>query len=167
MGARSKHHPGGETTRRHGQRNSGGQSGGECTAAPLRSRNSRVQISSGNPFGPQSQWSSLLWEREYLQDEIVRGEKYLRQLHRDLGAGSTLLEAWTYTQTAVSAAPYTAVSTPPEIADTLERSLQDWLDRLQKRLRAVSKDIEVVPTHRALAPQRFEEPVFTLLRAAG
>ena len=46
-----------------------------------------------NPFGPQSQWSSLLCERELLQDEILRGQKYLLQLHRDVATGCAMLQA--------------------------------------------------------------------------
>ena len=163
MGARSKQHPRGQVARSHRRC----KAGGERTPLPIESGYSSLRTSRGNPFGPQSQWSSLLWEREYLQDEIVRGEKYLRQLHRDIEAGCLFWETWNPNEPTPSGLPYTVAATSIGITDTLERSLQDWLERLQKRLEAVSKDIEVMPTHRALAPQSLEESVFTLLRAAG
>src|SRR5262245_19576406 len=92
MGARTKHHPvqGNKLEPRQCLR-AGPWAGNKQPYAPASSGgpdNSAVD----NPFGPQSQWSSLLCEREYLQDEILRGERYLHQIRGEVASGWTLME---------------------------------------------------------------------------
>jgi hypothetical protein len=120
-----------------------------------------------NPFGPQSQWSSLLCERELLQDEILRGQKYLTQLHRDVAAGCALLQAWADCEAELAETPEVEAATPISVGSTLEDSLRSWIGRLEERLQTVMRDIDVLPSQKLLESQDPEEFVFTLLRAAG
>lgn len=169
MGARKKDHPECGVGNRGRRRRGAGQSAGQ---RPTRQRNSKdlTELSEQeNPFGPQSHWSSLLCEREYLQDEIIRGEKYLRQLHREAGTVCALMESWTGNRIATAHASTGLALTEAVqgLEGNLERSLKDWLDRLQQRLEAVTRGIDVVPIELSTCQPASEESVFTLLRGVG
>jgi hypothetical protein len=161
MSANVLNHMDAHTNRHHGRRSRRGQPPAtERVVWDLR-------VFQSNPFGPQSQWSSLLCERELLQDEIVRGQKYLLQLRGEGGPGSVPWQVFVGYGVELREGPPPTTPGPSSVADNLELSLRDWIQRLEERLEAVTHSIETAPGPSVLRAQRAEEPVFTLLRAAG
>jgi hypothetical protein len=126
-----------------------------------------VTLFEGNPFGPQSHWSSLLGQREYLQRELARGRRSLEQLRKDLAECGAIVEAWP------TAAPARGRTTQWNRArsvvanDGMEHFLASWLEQLEKRLGAVTRDLEAFQTEQGTSPLVPEESMFELLRAAG
>jgi hypothetical protein len=117
-------------------------------------------------FGPRTEWSALLDQREHLQKEIHHGRKYLQRLRKDLGDWSALAEAQTAQQTsggAVSAPEFTGSAV---MDGNMEQFLLGWLDRLEARLGSVVRDLEAFAPQKSVEPSDHEESILSLLRAA-
>ena len=120
---------------------------------------------SSNLFGPQSQWSSLLAQREHLVREIQRGKRYLEQLRKDVASWGMLFETSPKPAGHIGEDWRVDVDFSPFGADAMEQFLLRWLERLEERHGQVSRLIDTIPAKNRTV--EVEDPMFQLLRAAG
>jgi hypothetical protein len=120
-----------------------------------------------NLFGPQSRWSSLLRQREHLQNEIARGKRHLDQLRKDLSECDALVQAWPSTEKASGRNGPLERRQPTAASESIEQFLSGWLIHLDEQLDAVVAEIQAVEQETAVEPIFPEESMFALLRAAG
>ncbi len=118
-------------------------------------------------FGPQSQWSLLLVQREHLQNEIHRGRKCLEQLRTDLAECGALVEGWPAFERATCRPARYVGARSIGANDSMETFLTGWLDWLEDRLGAVNRGIDAFEIQTKAEPVDPEESLFALLRAAG
>ena len=105
-----------------------------------------------NPFGPQSPWSSLLGQREHLEHEIKRGRKYLEQLRKDLTECGAFVQAWPGDDQKGGNGWMPSLAQQASANDAMEQFLVGWLERLEERLHAVTKEIAELETHGGMEP---------------
>ena len=124
-----------------------------------------VGIIETNLFGPQSRWSLLLGQREHLENEILRGQKYMARLQKDLADWETLMGNWrgrtTWTRNGRPVRKQRA-----HASDSMVQFLTTWLDHLHVQLNAVTSEIQALE-RRTSEPALPEESMLALLRAAG
>jgi hypothetical protein len=89
----------------------------------------------GKPFGTQSQSSILLAQREFLQQEILRGAQLLEQWRRQLSGDNQAAPRNAATESRRRRQGLTARQAP--IGADMGRQLEWWVDRLEKALAAV------------------------------
>ncbi len=118
-------------------------------------------------FGPQSQWSSLLGQRELLQTEITRGKRYLDQLRKDLAACGALVQTWPCPTGTARRNGRLVRRRRAAVNDSMEQFLSGWLVQLQERLLTVTQEIEALERNNVVEPFFPEESMYALLRAAG
>ena len=118
-------------------------------------------------FGPQSQWSSLLGQREHLQDEIAHGTKYLGQLRKDLTECGAPVRAWPRTTQPSRRHARLDRTGASALSGNIEQFLSAWLEQLQERLTAVNREIAALESKNETEPVFPEESMLALLRAAG
>jgi hypothetical protein len=123
-----------------------------------------VSTFEANLFGPQTRWSSLLGQREHLQNEIHRGAIYLARLQKDVADCTALVETWTVPRKNSSRNGHTPVLT---LKNSMVRSLSLWLDHLQEQLDAVTRELQAMEKSNGADLCPPEESMFALLRAAG
>jgi hypothetical protein len=126
-----------------------------------------VSIFEASPFGPQTRWSSLLGQREHLQNEIARGRRHLEQLRKDLAECDALVRTWPTADKAASRNGRNEHRRQSAINDSIEQFLSGWLVHLEEQLAAVVAEIQAVEQQNAAEPIFPEESMFELLRAAG
>jgi hypothetical protein len=122
-----------------------------------------VSTFEANLFGPQTRWSSLLGQREHLENEIHRGQKYLARLQKDLADCDALVQAWPAPARSSARNGRGAMAAK----NGMVRSLLTWLNHLQERLGAVNREIEAQERENGAEACLPEESMFALLRAAG
>ncbi len=120
-----------------------------------------------SPFGPQSQWSWLLDQREHLQNEINHGRKYLEQLQKDLIDCGALPEREAVGDGGLGASVRAARNGTNSLEGSMVEFLSGWLARLEERLGAVTRDIEGFPKYNNTESIGPEQSVLELLRAVG
>ena len=128
-------------------------------AAAFGKQNKAAMIRAGElrPFGPQSRWSVLLGEREFLREEIDRGRLCLERLQRDVvECRAPLCSQWAPDKPQASATD-----------DTMVAFLSGWLLELEDRFGVVIQEIDAVTKQGGTEPKHLEESMFALLRAAG
>jgi hypothetical protein len=123
-------------------------------------------MSEAPPFGPQTQWSYLVSQRELLQDEIDRGRRCLEHLRKDLRDCTTVFGSWPGSSVFKT---WTATAKPGKTPakNDMEDSLDGWLQFLEQRLGFVTEEIDALIAESATAHRDTEESMFALLRAAG
>jgi hypothetical protein len=114
----------------------------------------------GDPFGPQSRLSSLLVHREHLREEIDSQKRCVERLKKDMAECSAIAK-WDPAETSLLIGPHFSVDA------TVDQFLLPWLEQLEERFAAVTKDIEALTVQGRLLAQRADESVFELLRGAG
>jgi hypothetical protein len=126
-----------------------------------------VTLLQGNLFGPQSQWSSLLNQREHLQIEITRGRKHLERLRKDLAECGALVHSLPAREEIPQRHSQVARARSLTGMDSMEDMLSAWLHQLEQMLEAVNRDIEGFEMKNRTEPLDPEGSLFALLRAAG
>jgi hypothetical protein len=126
-----------------------------------------VGIFEANLFGPQSKWSSLLGQREHLQNEIARGKRHLEQLRKELAECDALMQTWPSTDKPAGRNSGLERRQTSLVNDSIEQFLSGWLVHLEQQLAAVVAEIQAVEQQNAAEPIFPEESMFELLRAAG
>ena len=126
-----------------------------------------VELLGANLFGPQSQWSSLLGQRERLLHELKRGRRYLEHLRKDLAECSALFQSGAAEGEGIGSRWVLSVAQQVSGNDAMEQFLLQWLERVEERLGDVNERIEAVETPDGEEPLDPEESMFDLLRAAG
>jgi hypothetical protein len=111
-----------------------------------------------SPFGPQSLWSSLLDQREFLEMELLRGGQLLEQWRK----------AWavhTHAETMEVANPIAPLG-PLLLQDqVMEQFLSDWVGLLERTFATVNGRLDGQTPERARC--NGDESLFALLRGAG
>jgi hypothetical protein len=125
---------------------------------------SAVSIFEANLFGPQSKWSSLLGQREHLQNEIARGKRHLEHLRKELAECDALVQTWPSKQ---RAAARNGRSYCSGVNESIVDFLSGWLVHLEEQLAAVVAEIQAIEQQNAAEPLCPEESMYELLRAAG
>ena len=139
---------------------------------PKRARNHQgaaftVRIFESNLFGPQSKWSSLLGQREHLQNEIARSKRHLEQLRKELAECDALVQTWPCTVQASGRNGRPEHRQASAVNESIEQFLTGWLTHLEEQLTAVVAEIQAVEQQNAAEPFYPEESMYELLRAAG
>ena len=126
-----------------------------------------VSMFDGSLFGPQSRWSSLLGQREHLQNEITRGRRHLEQLRKDLADCDASLRSGPPLGKPPSRNG--RLENPRQFATcaSIEQFLSGWLLHLEDQLAAVVAEIQAVEQQSETKPIFPEESMYELLRAAG
>ena len=127
----------------------------------------RGQWSRGSVFGPQSQWSWLLGQREQLQLEIDHGRRCLEQLRKEWAESNGPCEAEHARGEEGDAGDARDSGKAVEQGEGMEQFLSGWLVRLEKQLGAVTRNIEGFRVEATAEAEGPEESVLELLRAAG
>ncbi len=119
-----------------------------------------------HPFGPQSQWSYLVSQRELLQEEIDRGKRCLEQLRKDLLECTTVFGTWPGSS---GFKTWTATSkqTKSGSSNEMEEFFGGWLQLLEQNLGSVTEQIDNMVAEAGSQRADTEESMFALLRAAG
>ncbi len=126
-----------------------------------------ANIFEANLFGPQSRWSSLLGQREHLENEIYRGRKYLSRLEKDLADCDALVQAWPARRPRTARNGRGSRASHSMATSSMVQFLEGWLDHLQQRLTAVNREIQAMEVQNEAETILPEESMFALLRAAG
>jgi hypothetical protein len=140
--------------------------------SPRRARNPKetaltVGVFEASLFGPQTRWSSLLGQREHLQNEIARGRRHLDQLRKDLAECDVLERAFPTKDKASGRNGQAERRRQLATNDSIEQFLSGWLEHLEEQLAAVVAEIQALEPHNAAEPIFPEESMYELLRAAG
>jgi hypothetical protein len=120
-----------------------------------------------NLFGPQSKWSSLLGQREHLQNEIGRGKRHLEQLRKELVECDGLVQTWPSAEKKHGRNGRTDHRYRSPVDDSIEQFLSGWLIQLEEQLAAVVGEIQALERQHAAQPVCPDESMYELLRAAG
>ena len=126
-----------------------------------------VSMFDGSLFGPQSRWSSLLGQREHLQNEITRGRRHLAQLRKDLAECDVLLRTWPFTGKSPGRNGHADHGRQLAAGASIEQFLSGWLVHLEEQLAAVVAELQAVEQQSPATPIFPEESMYELLRAAG
>jgi hypothetical protein len=126
-----------------------------------------VSIFEANLFGPQSKWSSLLGQREHLQNEIARSKRHLEQLRKESLECETVVQIWPGTDKAPGRNDRLERRNRTAANESIEEFLSGWLIHLEEQLAAVVGEIQVGEQQSAVEPICPEESMYELLRAAG
>lgn len=110
-----------------------------------------------NLFGPQSQWSSLLVQRERLKSEIKHAETFLDELRKDVARPKA-------TKFPRRQSGQNGVARLASDKDTLEQYVAVWLAGLRERLGHVNAEVSSLVTRGEQRAEHPEETLFTLLR---
>jgi hypothetical protein len=84
---------------------------------------------------------------ELLRNEIAHGQEYLAQVRRELSDQRELLEQWSQYEAACSLQPLDHLVQSAALKEAVEQFLIGWLNRRQRQLTAVSRQLH--PTLRA------------------
>jgi hypothetical protein len=128
---------------------------------------STVCLLEGNPFGPQSQWSALLEQREHLRLEINHTKQYLEQLRKDLGQGNGEPNRLPANKRSFRQNSPAVATRRASARDPMEQVLVGWLEQLEEKFGAVATAIEGNAAQNGWEPSGVEESMLSLLRAVG
>ncbi len=151
-----------KTRKQSARRTTTAQRGSANGRNPDLSNERACDFREGNPFGPQTVWSSLLGQRELLQTEIRRGTHLLEQWRKEqLETANALLAPLAVTGADAGAhLGATSLST-----EQIQEFLASWVGRLEQTLVAISGRIDGEPAHEP--ESHGDESLFELLRGAG
>lgn len=113
-------------------------------------------LTESSPFGPQSLFSRLLREREFLQQEISRGRNLLGQWNVGPVSNGKLEAKTSWTADA---------DKPLLLADqAMQKFLAGWVARLEETLNSVTCQIAIESARQPVVEA--DESMFQLLRSA-
>ena len=126
-----------------------------------------MSVRNACPFGPQSEWSMLVNERETLQSQIEWGRMRLDRRRKELLDWGALLQGSRGGQQRLKPRPFPGSQQCPEVHDMVEKFLLSSIQHLEARLGVVAKRIAAIAPDEEWLPASGEQSMFALLRAAG